>query len=125
MSTLPPIDVAVSDDGSHMELRDRSGAVSRLSAEQVDALVRDIARRRAGMRPVQPAEPPLDRDQIHTADNLLWTVQPSPRQPAVEICVQHPGLGWLILSLLRAQVEDLTASLAFSSHEIMRFRMKS
>jgi hypothetical protein len=125
MSDAPPIEVALSDDHLHLELRDRSGAATRLSAAMVDELIRTLARHRAEMRPVHPAEPPSDRDQTYCCDNLMWTVQPSPDRPAIDIGVQHPGIGWLILSLSRAQTEDLTASLAFCANEIQRFRMSS
>jgi len=125
MSSSPPIEVALSKDGLHLELRDQSGTTTRLSAPMVDELMRTLAQGRAKMRPVHPAEPPADAAQSYTGDNLLWVVRPSPDQPSIDIGVQHPGIGWLILTLSRAQTEDLTACLAFAANEIQRARMRS
>ena len=125
MTTAPPIEVALSDDRLHLELRSGAGAAIRLSAAMVDQLIRMLADNRAKMHPVHPAEPPADDGKNYRGDNLLWTVQPSPDRPAIDIGVQHPGIVWMILSLSRAQAEDLTASLAFCSNEIKRIRMKS
>jgi hypothetical protein len=125
MTSSSPIEVALSGDGLTLELQAPSGAIPRLSACQVDELMRSLAHARTQMRPVHPADPPNDREQTFHGDNLLWTVRPSPHQPAIEIGIQHPGLGWVSLTLSRAQVEDLTASLAFSANEIRRIEMKS
>lgn len=125
MSVSQPMEVALCDDGQQVELRSSSGATTRLSAPMVDELMRTLAGCRAQMRPVHAAEPPADRAESYCGDNLLWTVSPSAHQAAVDIGVQHPGLGWLVLTLSRAQVEDLTASLAFSSNEIRRAQKRS
>jgi hypothetical protein len=121
MSTSPLIEVlSPAGDGLHLELRDPSGTVTRLSAPMVDELMRSLAQHRSRLHPVHPAEPPSGSDQVYSGDNLLWIVRPSPDRPAVDIGIQHPGLGWIILTLSRAQIEDLTASLAFTSSEIRR-----
>lgn len=89
------------------------GNVAKLSAIDVDALIRDLAAARAKMTPIHPAEPPDDPDKLHHSDNLLWTVKAAPQRSAIQFATQHPGLGWMSMWLSRAQVEDLQTSFEF------------
>lgn len=89
------------------------GSSEALSASDIDKLIRDLAAIRAGMTPVQPAEPPNDPDKLHQGDNLLWSVKAVPQKAAIQFATQHPGLGWTVMSLSRAQVEDLQTSFEF------------
>ena len=65
------------------------------------------------MTPVHPAEPPSDPTKLHHSDNLLWSVGAEPRKSTIQFATQHPGLGWMTMSLSRAQVEDLQTSFEF------------
>jgi len=89
------------------------GRTAVLSAAEVDDLIRQLADCRARMTPIQPAEPPDDPAQLHTADNLLWSVKALPDRSAIQFAMQHPGLGWVAMALSRAQVEDLQTSFEF------------
>jgi len=84
-----------------------------MSAPEIDALIRDLAAVRAQMTPIQPAEPPDDPERVHHGDNLLWTVTAAPQRSAIQVGIQHPGLGWTVMWLSREQVEDLQTSLEF------------
>jgi hypothetical protein len=59
---------------------------------------------------------------LHSSDNLLWTVRPAPHRPAIEIAMQHPGLGWSVMTLSRAQAEDLQTSIEFALAKIPQSR---
>jgi len=103
-------DLTVSIDGA--------GLPARLSAGDVDDLVRALAEHRARMKPVHAAEPPRDGAAVYTGDNLLWSVSAAPHRSAIELGVQHPGLGWIVMALSRAQIEDLLASIEFSLRDL-------
>src|SRR6185312_13924268 len=90
------------------------GGSAELSAHDLDDLIRELAARRARMTPIHPAEPPADPAKRHQSDNLLWSVEPSPHRPAIEVAMQHPGLGWSVMTLSRAQAEDLQTSIEFA-----------
>lgn len=81
--------------------------LERLSAVELDALIRALVERRAAMRPGPSAVLPEDPGQIHHADNLLWEVRPAASGRAAELALYHPGLGWTAITLSRAQIEDL------------------
>jgi hypothetical protein len=89
------------------------GSVAKLSAGDIDALIRDLAAARAKMTPIHSAEPPDDPDKLHHSDNLLWIVKAAPQKSAIQFATQHPGLGWMSMWLSRAQVEDLQTSFEF------------
>ena len=93
------------------------GAVD-LSAAEVDRLIHDLAAARGKMTPVHPAEPPSDQAKLHQSDNLLWSVKAAPGKSAVQFATQHPGLGWMVMWLSRAQVEDLMTSFEFELAKI-------
>jgi hypothetical protein len=84
-----------------------------LSAQDIDHLIRELAAARAAMTPVHPAEPPIDPARLHQSDNLLWSVKAIPDKTTIQFATQHPGLGWVAMSLSRAQVEDLITSFEF------------
>jgi hypothetical protein len=83
------------------------------SANDVDQLIRELAAARAKMTPVHPAEPPDDPRKLHQSDNLLWSVKAVPGRSSIQFAAQHPGLGWMVMDLSRAQVEDLQTSFEF------------
>jgi hypothetical protein len=107
----------LSEDGAALGVRAGSDH-AQLTAGDVDTLIRRLAEYRAQMKPVHPAEPPVEEGATLTGDNLLWCVRSAPQLAALELGVQHPGLGWIMLPLSRAQVEDLETSLAFSLNEL-------
>lgn len=114
---MPFLSLDLSEDGTTLTARADSDS-AQLTAAQVDDLIRTLAEQRARMKPVHPAEPPSDPAASFTGDNLLWCVRLAPQMSALELGIQHPGLGWTMLSLSRAQVEDLQTSLAFSLSEL-------
>ena len=66
--------IQLSSDNTHAKV-----GSEKLSAPDIDKLIRDLAAVRAKMTPVHPAEPPSDPDKLHHSDNLLWTVSAAPR----------------------------------------------
>jgi hypothetical protein len=99
-------------DGSKLTLN--VGSVSTdLSSHDVDQLIHDLAAARAKMTPIHSAEPPDDPRKLHQSDNLLWSVKAAPNKSAIQFSTQHPGLGWMVMWLSRAQVEDLITSFEF------------
>lgn len=109
---MQPIKLELSSDQT-LTLAIKSGSTE-LSAAGVDDLIRRLAAHRAKMTPINPAEPPADPAKRHASDNLLWSVEPSPHRPAIEFAMQHPGLGWSVMTLSRAQAEDLQTSIEFA-----------
>jgi len=105
-----PIKLKLSPDRTRLAFTATGGATE-LSAADVDRLIRDLAAARAGMTPIHPAEPPDDPQRLHKTDNLLWLVRPAPNRAAIEFAMQHPGLGWSVMALSRAQAEDLQTSI--------------
>jgi hypothetical protein len=102
------IKVQLSSDHAHAKV-----GADNLSAADIDRLIRDLAAARARMTPVHPAEPPSDPGKLHQSDNLLWSVKALPEKAAIQFATQHPGLGWMVMALSRAQVEDLMTSFEF------------
>ncbi len=109
---MQPIKLKISSDGAHATLA-LAGATADLSAPDIDHLIRDLAAMRAKMTPVHPAEPPADPAKVHHSDNLLWSVKAAPQKSTIQFATQHPGLGWIVMWLSRAQVEDLQTSFEF------------
>src|SRR4051812_9941931 len=109
---MQPIKLELSTDQT-LTLSIKGGSAE-LAAEQLDDLIRDLAARRALVTQFHPAEPPNDPARRHASDNLLWSVEPSPLRPAIEFAMQHPGLGWSVMTLSRAQAEDLQTSIEFA-----------
>jgi hypothetical protein len=95
-----------------------NGQTAELTAREVDDLVRRLAELRSHMKPVHTAEPSLDPAETFTGDNLLWCVRAAPHISALEVGIQHPGLGWIVVPLSRAQVEDFQTSLEFSLNDL-------
>jgi hypothetical protein len=116
-----PFSLDLSEDKTTLTVG-TSGDDAPLTAGQVDALIRRLAKHRAQMTPVHPAEPPVEEGATLTGDNLLWCVRSAPQLSALEFGIQHPGLGWIMLQLSRAQVEDLETSLAFSLNDLQPVR---
>ena len=94
------------------------GQSSQLTTGEVDDLIRRLAELRAGMKPVHPAEPSPEPGRTFTGDNLLWCVRAAPHISALEVGIQHPGLGWIVVPLSRAQVEDFQTCLEFSLNDL-------
>jgi hypothetical protein len=112
-----PIKIQLSSDGTKAKLS-LGSEVDNLAASDIDRLIRDLAGARARMTPVHPAEPPSDPTKLHHSDNLLWSVRAEPRKSTIHFATQHPGLGWMTMSLSRAQVEDLQTSFEFEMVKI-------
>jgi len=109
---MRPVQLQLASDGTRLTCAINGQAVE-LSADAVDALIRDLAAARARMVPVHPAEPPDDPARLHYSDNLLWSVEAAPDRAAIGFAMQHPGLGWMTMRLSREQVEDLQTSFEF------------
>lgn len=106
---------SLSDDRASLAVSAPStNELAHLSAGEVDALMRQLAEPRAQMAPVHSEVPSSDRAGTYTGDNLLWCVLPAEDRPALEIGVQHPSIGWIVLSLARDQVEDLQTNIEFA-----------
>ncbi len=99
-----------------------NGQNVQLSTGEVDDLIHRLAALRAGMKPVHPAEPSPEPGRTFTGDNLLWCVRAAPHIAALEVGIQHPGLGWIVVPLSRAQVEDFQTSLEFSLNDLQPVR---
>ena len=97
-------------------------ATAELSAHDIDRLIHNLAAARAAMTPIHPAEPPDDPVRLHHSDNLLWSVRPAPDRAAIELAMQHPGLGWCAMFLSRAQAEDLQTSIDVALAKIPQSR---
>ena len=109
---MHPAKLKPSFDGSKLSLA-LGTASAELSALDVDQLIHDLAAARAKMTPIHSAEPPDDARKLHHSDNLLWSVKAAPDRAAIQFATQHPGLGWMVMWLSRAQVEDLITSFEF------------
>jgi hypothetical protein len=122
MPPLSPSSLAfeISPDRSEVMISSTEDGAVRLalSAADVDALMHKLAACRATMVPVHPAEPPTEPDRLYHNDNLLFDVSASSLVPAIEIAMQHPGLGWTVTRLSREQAEDLQVSIEFALQDI-------
>jgi predicted TIM-barrel fold metal-dependent hydrolase len=118
---MQPIKLKLSPDCAHLTLM-LGATPAELSAHDIDRLIRDLAAVRAKMTPVHPAEPPSDPAKLHQSDNLLWSVRAAPEKSAIQFATQHPGLGWMVMALSRAQVEDLQTSFEFELAKIPESR---
>jgi hypothetical protein len=122
---MPPFSLSslafeVSTDRSALMISstEDGAALITLSAADVDALMHKLAACRATMVPVHPAKPPAEPDRLYQNDNLLFDVSASSLVPAIEIAMQHPGLGWTVTRLSREQAEDLQISIEFALQDI-------
>jgi hypothetical protein len=109
---MPPIKLKPSSNGAKLTLL-LGQASADLSAHDIDQFIHQLADARAKMAPIHPAEPPSDPSKLHQSDNLLWSVKALPDKSAIQFSTQHPGLGWMVMWLSRAQVEDLQTSFEF------------
>jgi hypothetical protein len=115
---MNPLSLVLSEDRTTLTVRTDGAAPVVLTATAVDDLIHRLAAYRSQMMPVHPAEPPVDEASSFAADNLLWSVRPAPQVAALELGIQHAGLGWIVTTLSRAQVEDLQTSIAFTINEM-------
>jgi hypothetical protein len=121
---MSSLSLTLSDDDATL-VASVDGQSVPMTAGDVDDLIRRLAEQRARMKPVHPAEPPADAAQVFTGDNLLWSVRAAPQASALEVGIQHPGLGWIVMPLSRAQVEDFQTSLEFSLADLPPVRPRS
>ncbi|HYZ62202.1 MAG TPA: hypothetical protein VE650_07090 [Acetobacteraceae bacterium] len=84
--------------------------IDRMSAAELDALLEAVIARRAMVKPAPSGDPA----QMRCADNLLWHVRPAPTGRGCELGLFHPGLGWIAVTLSRAQIEDMQDAFAFA-----------
>ncbi len=108
------VEYALADDKSSLVVIEGLSRSARLTASDVDELVRQLVELRAQMTPVHTAEPQRDRNQLYLGDNLLWCVRSAAQGAILELGVQHPGMGWILLPLAREQVEDLQNQIEFT-----------
>jgi hypothetical protein len=109
----------LSDDLMSVTLA-RSNEFASLSAGDVDRLIEELIRHRSQMLPVHSAEPDSTAATVYNGDNLLWSVKPSVAGQTIDLGIQHPGLGWIRISLARAQVEDLENSIEYALNFVGR-----
>jgi len=69
---------------------------------------------------VHPAKPPANADRLYRADNLLLDVSACETLPAIQIAMQHPGLGWTVTTLSRDQAEDFQSAIDFALQDVPR-----
>jgi len=110
--------IKLEQSSGHRAMLSIGDTSAELDAHDIDRLIRDFAAARALMTPIHPAEPPDDPDRLHRSDNLLWSVRPAPNGAMIELAMQHPGLGWSVMALSRAQAEDLQSSIDFALAKI-------
>lgn len=115
----------VSDDRLRLTVSPADGRTGRLEFEtaDLDAFIRKLTECRSRMLPVHPAEPPVDVDALYRTDNLLLDVSACATLPAIQIAMQHPGLGWTATTLSRDQAEDLQTCIDFALRNIPRDSM--
>ena len=117
---MQPLVLEIANDHSRLTIAAADGKSSSLEfdAGELDAFIRRLAECRSKMVPVHPAERPSDPDQVYRNDNLLFDVTACGRVPAIEIAMQHPGLGWTTTRLCRDQAEDLQTAIDFALQDI-------
>lgn len=116
---MHPFALEVADNSTHLTVSPPGSAQAvTLSAHEIDALIRELVRHRATMTPIQPAEPPQDPNLLYRNDNLLIKIGACENVPAIEIAIQHPGLGWAVTRLGRDQAEDMQALINFALRAI-------
>jgi hypothetical protein len=117
---MSPLVFELAEDGSELMLAVQDGGALpiMLNAAAVDALMRRLAECRAKMAPVHPAQPPSDPELVYQNDNLLFDVTACRYAPAIEIAMQHPGLGWTVTRLGREQAEDFQVAIEFALQDI-------
>jgi hypothetical protein len=119
---MPHLVLEVANDGSRLTIAaaDRTSSPIVFDAVDLDAFMRRLAECRATMVPIHPAQPPSDPDRVYRNDNLLFDVTACASVPAVDVAMQHPGLGWTITRLSREQAEDLQTAIDFALQDILK-----
>jgi hypothetical protein len=112
----------ISDDHLRLTISPGDGQIGRLELEaaDLDAFIRKLTECRSRMLPVHAAEPPADPDRLYRTDNLLLDVSACVTLPAIQIAMQHPGLGWTVTTLSRDQAEHLQNAIDFALQDIPR-----
>ena len=112
----------ISDDQLRLTISPADRRIGRLELEAIDldAFIRRLTECRSRMLPVHPAEPPAAPDRLYRTDNLLLNVSACETPPAIQIAMQHPGLGWIVTTLSRDQAEDLQSAIDFALQGIPR-----
>jgi hypothetical protein len=110
----------ISDDQLRLTISPADDRFRRLEfdAADLDAFIRKLTECRSRMLPVHPAKPPATGERLYRLDNLLLDVSACETLPAIQIAMQHPGLGWTAITLSRDQAEDLQASIDFALQTI-------
>lgn len=81
---------------------------------EIDAMIADLVALRERMSPARKVELTPGETPVFECDNLLWDTQPAPARRGVMLAMYHGGLGWVTVSLSRAQLEDLVTDIEFS-----------
>ncbi len=95
-----------------------SPELERLGATELDALLDALITRRASLLPPPSVALPAEPSPSHATDNLLWNIRPAPGGRGCELGLFHPGLGWITVTLSRAQIEDMEDAFAFALSEL-------
>jgi hypothetical protein len=110
----------ISDDQLRLTISPADHRFGRLEFEaaDLDAFIRKLTECRSRMLPVHPAKPPANGERLYRLDNLLLDVSACETLPAIQIAMQHSGLGWTAITLSRDQAEDLQTSIDFALQTI-------
>lgn len=87
-------------------------------AAEIDTMIADLVALRERMSPARKVELIPGQTRVYECDNLLWDTRPAPTRRGVMLAIYHGGLGWVTVSLSRAQLEDLVTDIAFSLAEL-------
>lgn len=82
-------------------------------AAEIDTMIADLVALREGMSPARQVELTPGKTRVYECDNLLWDTRPAPARRGVMLAMYHGGLGWVTVSLSRAQLEDLVTDIEF------------
>jgi hypothetical protein len=87
-----------------------------LNAGEVDEMIRMLAQQRSDMNPPRPMTDPAPGSTIDVANSGRWYVQPA--GTGIDLDVLHPGYGWVGIRMDRASMEELSRTLARSTHPV-------
>jgi hypothetical protein len=106
------------DGGTQHQAESLRDAANAMSAEGLDALIRQLADLRSRLLPSHPAVPPPNNKALYQGDNMLWHVRAARNAPAMELSIYNAGLGWISILLSRAQIEDMMLTMTLVTRDL-------
>lgn len=82
-----------------------------LDAPALSKLIAGLARARAAMVPVVPADIPKDK-LVDAAPDPRYFVSQEPMRGGVMLSIRHPGFGWVSFHFLHAEVQTMIGLLS-------------